>query len=116
MSVERHGKPVRTSGGQLDVYQALRLADFTDAEIASVCTSARSGVGPTESEVRAGDYRNFPYARITTLYDPADALRTAILWDSSPQSGGRRLVGLDDGTTKWVLERQFATFLAQHSH
>jgi len=114
--VRAYGESIRTVGGQLDVYRLVRPHTRTDGEIATACTNARSGVGPTTAEIRAGDYRNFPYARIGTAFDPKDKHGTAILWDGSPQPDGQRLVALDDGRIRWVPEAEFAAFLAAHSH
>ncbi len=113
--VHLHGRPLRTAGGQIDVYRLLRADAQTDLQIAELCTSDRSGSGPSASEVHAGDYRRFPYARITTPYDPTDEQPTAVVWDSSPQAGGRRLVGLDTGKIRLVPEAEFAAFLEEHS-
>ena len=99
-----------TRGGQLDPYSVLPREFAVE-----LCTSARGGGGPTREEIEAGNYRNFPYARIATPFDPKDAHETAVLWDGSPQANGKRLVALDSGAVRLIPESEFAAFLEAHS-
>ncbi|MHC4952551.1 MAG: hypothetical protein ACYTGZ_01575 [Planctomycetota bacterium] len=106
-------KPPLTSGGQLDVYRL--LASDAEFDPVDLCKSARSKSGPTLDEIRAGDYRRFPYARINTPFDPRDEHETAVLWDASPQETGNRLVATDRGKARRIPENEFAAFLAAHA-
>lgn len=103
-----------TKGGQLDVYRIVLEAEPDEREVVNLCFSARARSGPTIEEIKAGDYKRFPYARINWKFALRDGNATAVLWDGSPQPTGHRLVVLDDGTCQTIHETEFAAFLATH--
>jgi hypothetical protein len=98
--------------GAFDPYDLLRTGDMTFEQI-KVLRSERLGIGPTEEEIRRGDYTNFPWERYRG--DPGRP-RTPpfpLLWEREPL-GRRIIVGFSDGTAfvhdreelvKWGLAR-----------
>jgi len=103
-----------TKGGQLDLYRVVLEAEPDERAVVDLCFSARARSGPTIEEIKAGDYKRFPYARVSGKFDLRDATATVLLWDGSPQTRRQRLVALDDGTCRTIPEAEFAAFLEAH--
>ena len=103
-----------TKGGQLDLYRIVLDVEPNERAVVDLCFSSRARQGPTIEEIKAGDYRRFPYARVSGRFELRDRNATALLWDPSPQERGQRLVALDDGSCRTVKEADFAAFLEAH--
>jgi len=102
----RHPPPLAPDG-RLDVYAILGRT-MSPEHIREVCTSARSGEGPTADEIEADDYLHFPYQRYRG--EPQE-LDTLVLWDRAP-TDGERLVARWDGTVFTVSEAAMQDFFA----
>lgn len=96
--------------GRVDVYAVLLHERNATEEIRRLCTSARSGEGPSTAEIDAGDYRHFPYQRHRGQPDDRETL---LLWDRAP-TNGERLVARSDGTVFTVSEATIQDFFAAH--
>jgi len=86
--------------GVLDPYHFVRTGDIVP-EVFEVLRSKYFGVGPTDEEIRHGDYTSFPWERYHG--DPSRPLtpRFPLLW-GRPLAKGRRLVGFSDGSVEIV--------------
>jgi len=104
-----------TKGGQLDLYRVVLDAEPNERAVIDLCFSARARQGPTIEEIRAGNYRQFPYARASGKFEVRDGDLTALLWDPSPQTREQRLIALDDGSCRTIPEAEFAAFLESKS-
>lgn len=108
--------------GRIDVYAVLREEFSANTkEIVDICTSSRTGKGPTVKEIEAGDYRNFPYQRYKGARDRKSYVRVPVVWDRAPYDyrpprgkGGPergRLVAFSDGSATFEEEATFRKFL-----
>lgn len=82
--------------GAFDPYAFFRSGEIR-AEYLWVFRSDRSKTGPTEEEVKRGNYTNFPWERYRgdgKLEGPP----VPLLWEKGPDDDGKVLVGLSDGT------------------
>ena len=79
--------------------------------------SAQSGRGPTLEEVRAHDYRNFPWVRYRrvegTELVPGKG-KVPLLWDPQPDDDGGRVVGFSDTSVRYVEEYEVDELLERH--
>ncbi len=93
--------------GRLDVYGALRSHNGDDEEyVLMLCTSARTGRGPTWEMIQAGDYSRFPYERAKGPIREGDKSQL-LLWDREPDEDGNRLVARGDGSVWRLTEDEF---------
>ena len=92
-------KKVPLRDGAFDPY-AFFLSGEIRRENLRVFESVRSKAGPTDKEIKRGDYTNFPWER----YRGDGKLVGApfpLLWEKKPDKNGMLLVGLSDGTAKY---------------
>ncbi len=102
------GKVVLDAEDRVDVYLAVRRPDIATHYLAY--WSSRSGTGPSTEEILDGDYSKFPYTRFKGRVTHGEH-RVPLLWDRDPQPNGRRLVGFNGGTTKWMKEEDLQNLL-----
>jgi hypothetical protein len=90
--------------GALDPYHFVRTGDIQPEQF-EVLRSRYDGVGPTDQEIRRGDYTNFPWERYRG--DPSRPIvpRFPLLW-GNPHAKGWRLVGFSDGSVELVEREQ----------
>ena len=82
--------------GALDIYGFVRIGDVIQPQY-GIFRSKRLGTGPTDKEIEAGDYTNFPWERYRgdgKLEGPP----VPLLWERKPDKEGKVLVALSDGT------------------
>jgi len=105
--------------GRVDVYRMLIDSRLMDERAIQILRSVRAGSGPTEAEVRAGDYRSFPWERAFardiqrawTLGTGAkrrdrNVSAQPVLWEREPHHGGY-LVAFTNGVVRFVPEDEF---------
>lgn len=97
--------------GALDPYSFVREGNITGANL-GLFRSARQGRGPTDEEIRRGDYTNFPWERYRG--DGSDLRRpklVPILWEKEPGADGKHVVAFNDGSTKLVEPAELESLL-----
>ncbi len=99
--VQRGTLPMKD--GALDPYDLLRSGDLVPEHVKTF-RSTRLGVGPTEEEVREGDYTNFPWARYRGD-GRVRGRRVPLLWDREADEDGLCVVAFSDGSAE-VLDRK----------
>lgn len=112
--VQREAFPF-AADGRLDAYAAFEPDDPADG--IEYLRSVRAGKGPTLREVRARDYRNFPWVRYqrTGREPPTPGKgRVPLLWDGHPDQEGVRVVAFSNGAVKWIEDEEFRELLARH--
>ena len=92
----------------MDVYAAVEGGDLNS----SVLRSARLGYGPSNEEIRRGDYTNFPYERYRGVVVPGESV--PLLWDKEPDLRNGRVIGFSDGTVYWREEDEVRQILRSH--
>ncbi|MHC4956840.1 MAG: hypothetical protein ACYTGN_00595 [Planctomycetota bacterium] len=101
--------------GRVAAYAAVEpheLEEFLD-----VFQSVQRKTGPTLTEARAHDYRNFPwvrYKRVDGKEPKPGEGRVPILWAPQPDEEGLRVVGFSNGAVKWIEEPDVAALLERH--
>jgi hypothetical protein len=88
--------------GALDPYYFVRNGDIAGKNI-ELLRSKRLGIGPTEEEIRRGDYTNFPWERYRGERTNIGPPFFPLLWGRL-NAKGWTLVGFSDGSVK-MLER-----------
>ncbi|MCK6458601.1 MAG: hypothetical protein L6Q95_01745 [Planctomycetes bacterium] len=90
--------------GALDPYDLMRAGDLVPEQW-KVFQSVRLGIGPTEEEVRRGDYTNFPWARHRGD-GQIRGRRFPVLWDKEADEDGFCVVAFSDGSAEvWERDR-----------
>lgn len=97
--------------GRLDVYAVLKRENRPMADRVEMCTSQRSGKGPSAAEIEAGDYRRFPWHRYKGKVDHRDVV--FLLWERAA-TDGQRLVARSDGSVSSRPESEVQAFLRTH--
>ena len=70
-----------TNDGEVDVYRLARDGHLAPEEALTIFWSARTGKGPSEAEIGAGEYSAFPYRRRGRRF-ASEAV--PLLWDLEP--------------------------------
>jgi len=107
----RRGKPMFDETGRLDFYAMLSREGLTVEEVADVCTSMRTGTGPTPAMIASGDYSMLPYERGKAPIHNGD--KKPILWDREPDEDGNRLVARGYGAVASLTEDEFQQLLTE---
>jgi hypothetical protein len=101
--------------GRLAAYEAFEPGERE--QLLPYFRSVRTGKGPTLAEVRANDYRNYPWGRHKRVpgREPVPGRgKVPMLWDLVPDEEGGRLVGFSDGAVKWLEEPDVQVLLERH--
>jgi len=99
--------------GALDVYAFVTAGDVTKDKY-EIFRSKRLGTGPTDKEIEAGDYTNFPWERYRG--DPAK-LRSfrggprPVLWEKEPGADGKQVAAMSDGSAMLLTPEDLAAAL-----
>ena len=96
--------------GRIDMYDVFLTSLFarTQEDIDDLYRSERLDFGPTLAEVRAGDYKNFPYQRFKGVPSRGDPW----LWDRRPVRG-HRVIAFGASTSVLVDEQEARAILAR---
>ena len=108
-----------TPDGRIDVYRMMFAKREFDPNRLRLLYSERAGKGPSEPEVRAGDYRNFPWER-ARLDDirrqwvrwsgewsmQSQEQARPVIWEREPLHG-IYVVAFTDGSVVWREEDKF---------
>lgn len=86
---------VPRAGGAVDVYAVAGRVPLSSFR------SERLGTGPTETQVREGDYSTFPWERYKGTRQLKQPEPLPLLWETKPDDGGMRLVAMSDGTVRY---------------
>jgi hypothetical protein len=98
--------------GALDLYHFVQTGEI-DSQGFKVFRSNRRGVGPTDDEIRRGDYTSFPWERYRGDRTDVGLPVFPLMWEPQPIRG-LTLVGFSDGSVlmleakeleKWGLGR-----------
>jgi hypothetical protein len=88
--------------GAFDVYALVR--DGGDQHYYMV-RSARMNRGPTDEEIKSGDYSNFPWGRYRGGQVKLGGRPCPLLWENEAGPKGKVLVAMSDGSVvEWDLE------------
>jgi len=96
--------------GALDVFVLVRSGKVGPEEF--YLFRERRGT-PTDEEIRRGDYTNFPYERYRGSGDLDPVHPVPLLWDKKPDAHGMFVVGLSNGSVKYVDKDELAKLLGK---
>jgi hypothetical protein len=98
-------EPFPMKDGALDVYHFVKSGDITRDNY-DVLRKPGAKV-PTDAEIDAGDYTNFPYERYRGEAKRDGVRPVPLLWEKTPDREGIYVVGMSDGSARAVDQVDF---------